>query len=66
MVKSDLGIGFVPDDFPAGAEGVLVIETEKPLPEREIRVVKRKDQALSIAAKNLSGLCASVKESFFQ
>ena len=52
--------------FQAGAEGVLVIETEKPLPEREIRVVKRKEQALSIAAKNLSGLCASVKESFFQ
>lgn len=56
MVKADLGIGFVPEDFLKGVEGVLVIETEKPLPEREIRVVKRKEQALSIAAKELERL----------
>ena len=60
MVKADLGIGFVPEDFLKGVEGVLVIETEKPLPEREIRVVKRKEQALSIAAKELERLMCSV------
>ena len=60
MVKADLGIGFVPEDFLTGVEGVLVIETEKPLPEREIRVVKRREQALSIAAKELERLMCTV------
>ena len=66
MVKADLGIGFVPEDFLASVEGVPVIETEKPLPEREIRVVKRKNRHSASPLKNLSGLFASVKESFFQ
>lgn len=56
MVKMDLGVGFVPEEFLAGAEGVSVIETEKPLPGREIRIVKRHEQALSIAAKELERL----------
>lgn len=60
MVKANLGIGFVPEDFLTGVEGVLVIETEKPLPEREIRVVKRREQALSIAAKELERLMCTV------
>lgn len=60
MVKADLGIGFVPEDFLTGVEGVLVIETEKPLPEREIRVVKRREQALSIAAKELERLMCTI------
>ena len=33
-----------------------VIETENPLPEREIRIVKRHEQTLSIAAKELERL----------
>ena len=53
MVRADLGVGFVPQEFLAGAQDVSVIETEKPLPEREIRIVKRKGQPLSIAAKEL-------------
>ncbi len=65
MVKADLGIGFVPEDFPAGVEGVPVIETEKPLPEREIRVVKRKKQALSIAAKEPERLICVGQREFF-
>ncbi len=56
MVKADLGIGFVPKEFLAGAEGVSIIETEKPLPEREIRIVKRHEQTLGIAAKELERL----------
>lgn len=56
MVKMDLGVGFVPEEFLAGAEGFSVIETEKPLPGREIRIVKRHEQALSIAAKELERL----------
>ena len=51
MVKADIGIGFVPKEFLIGVDGVSVIETEKPLPEREIRIVKRREQTLSLAAK---------------
>lgn len=53
LVKADLGVGFVPEEFLRGETGVSVISTEKPLPEREIRVIKRREQALSIAAKEL-------------
>lgn len=53
LVKADLGVGFVPEVFLRGETGVSVIATEKPLPEREIRVIKRREQALSIAAKEL-------------
>ena len=56
MVKADLGIGFIPREFLPGVEGVFVIETEKPLPYREIRIVKRHEQTLSIAAKELERL----------
>ena len=56
MVKADLGIGFVPEEFLEGVEGVSVIETENPLPEREIRVVKRREQPLGIAAKEMQRL----------
>lgn len=56
MIKADLGIGFVPEEFLVGVNGVSVIETEKPLPEREIHIVKRHEQTLSIAAKELERL----------
>lgn len=56
MVKADLGIGFIPREFLQGVDGVFVIETEKSLPEREIRIVKRHEQTLSIAAKELERL----------
>lgn len=56
MVKAGLGIGFVPREFLTGVSGVSIIETEKPLPEREIRIVKRHEQTPSIAAKELERL----------
>ena len=59
MVRAGLGIGFVPEEFVENAPDVTVIKTEKPLPEREIRVVKRRDQPLSIAAKELERLIIS-------
>lgn len=62
MVKADLGIGFVPREFLSGVEGVSVIETEKPLPEREIRIVKRHEQTLSVAAKELERLILKQQE----
>ena len=56
MIKADLGIGFVPEEFLEGIEGISVVETEKPLPEREIRIVKRREQSLGIAAKEMERL----------
>lgn len=56
MVKANLGVGFVPEAFLQGVEGVTVIEMEEPLPEREIRIVKRRDRAQSLAAKALERL----------
>lgn len=53
MVKADLGIGFVPEDFLAGERGVYTIATDKPLPEREIKIVKRKGCTLGVAAAEL-------------
>lgn len=61
MVKADLGIGFVPEEFLEGIEGVSVIETENPLPEREIRLVKRCEQPLGIAAKEMEKLILGYK-----
>lgn len=61
MIKTDLGIGFVPEEFLKGIEGVSVIETEKPLPEREIRIVKRREQPLGIAAKEMERLIIEYK-----
>ncbi len=61
MVKANLGIGFVPEEFLRGVGGVAVIETEEPLPEREIRIVKRREQAQSLAAKELEHLVLSAR-----
>lgn len=56
MVRADLGIGFVPQTFLTDISDVSVIKTEDLLPEREIRIVKRREQALSVAAKELEKL----------
>lgn len=56
LVRANLGVGFVPEEFLAGAEGVSVIRTEEALPMREIRIVKRREQAVSLAAKALTRL----------
>lgn len=56
LVRADLGVGFVPREFLAGDSGLTVIRTQTPLPEREIRIVKRRDQALSVAARELERL----------
>lgn len=63
MVKADLGIGFVPEEFLKGVDGVSIIQTEKPLPEREIRLLKRREQPLGIAAKELEKLILKQQES---
>lgn len=56
MVRSDLGIGFVPEHTAieeACAGGVHILRLQQPLPERSICLLKRKDLPLSIAAREL-------------
>lgn len=58
LVESNLGVGFVPQAFLNDASAVVFPKIN--LPEREIKLVKRKDVPLSLAAKTLSGaLCGS-------
>lgn len=56
MVKSDLGIGFVPTDFlemDSQADHLFVLHMEPPIPAREIVLLKREHVILSAAAREL-------------
>ena len=55
MVRSDLGIGFVPSDFlkKEDMDNVVVLTLEKEVPERKIYILKRKDVSQSVAAYEL-------------
>ena len=55
LVKSDLGIGFVPMEFLTreNLEDLILLKMEPPLPARNICLLKRKGDALSIAASEL-------------
>lgn len=55
MVRSDLGIGFVPFDFlrKEDMDKLAIINMEQEIPERNICILKRKDISLSIAACEL-------------
>ncbi len=58
MIKSDLGIGFVPTDFleNENMEHLMILNMKTPIPERNICILKRKDISLSIAASELENL----------
>ncbi len=56
MVEAGLGIGFVPEEFLKNHSDVFKIKLREEIPEREIVLVKRKDQQLSTAAKELERL----------
>lgn len=56
MVRSDLGIGFVPLDYleqNGGKEKLLLLKSEKEIPQRQICLLKRRHQPLGIAAGKL-------------
>lgn len=55
MVKSDLGIGFVPVDFlkKETMENLVLLTMEPPIPPRNICILKRKGLSLSICAAEL-------------
>ena len=53
MVAADLGIGFVPEEFLREGDGICRIKLEEKIPKRSIVIIKRKEQPLSVAAKEL-------------
>ncbi len=53
MVEADLGIGFVPDEFLKDGDGICRINLKEQIPKRNIVIIKRKEQPLSVAAKEL-------------
>lgn len=65
MVKSNLGIGFIPQAFLTEAveNTVLPIQLTVPLPDRSICCLKRTDRPLSIAARELEHMIRNAKNS---
>lgn len=53
MVAADLGVGFVPEEFLREGDGICRIKLEEKIPKRSIVIIKRKEQPLSVAAKEL-------------
>ena len=51
--QADLGVGFVPEEFVNPSDNVRIIDLEEEIPERSICLIKRKEQPLSVAAKEL-------------
>ncbi|MBP3869675.1 MAG: LysR family transcriptional regulator [Faecalicoccus sp.] len=63
MVKSDLGIGFVPTDFlnKEDMDNLVILDLEKELPKRNICILKRKNTSLSLAAYELEKMIKQKK-----
>lgn len=63
MVKNNLGIGFVPQEFLADedADNVISLQLKEQIPTRSICLIKRTDQTLSIAAKELERMVLKQK-----
>ncbi len=55
MVKNNLGIGFVPEDYllEEDSGSIIRLDLKEEIPSRYVCYVKRTDQSLSIAAKEL-------------
>lgn len=58
MIKSDLGIGFVPADFleEENMDNLQILPMKPPVPSRNVCILKRKETSLSIAASELERL----------
>lgn len=62
MVEADLGVGFVPEEFLSDNTGVRVIDLKETIPKRSIVLIKRKEQPLSVAAKELERMILEIAE----
>ena len=62
MVEADLGIGFVPEEFLEKWSNVCRIDLEEKIPERNVVVIKRKGQPLSVAANELEKMILAAEK----
>lgn len=62
MVKADLGVGFLPEDMITGEEGIRKIPLEEEISERFVCLVKRREQPLSVAAREMVRMIAENAE----
>ena len=62
MVEADLGIGFVPEEFLQEKSSACIIDLKEKIPERNVVLIKRKDQSLSMASKELERMILERKE----
>ena len=62
MVEADLGIGFVPEEFLQEKSSACIIDLKEKIPERNVVLIKRKDQSLSMASKELERMILEQKE----
>lgn len=62
MVRAGLGIGFVSEEFISGYDDVAVIDLKETIPKRDICLITRKDQTLSVAAKTLEKMILAEKK----
>lgn len=65
MVEADLGIGFVPEELLKDGDGICRIRLKEPIPKRNIVIIKRREQPLSVAAKELERMIREYGESVF-
>lgn len=61
MVEADLGIGFVPNEFLTPESRVCRIDLKAQIPERQVVLIKRKGQPLSVAARKLEHMILAEK-----
>ena len=54
-------MGFVPREFLREGDNVCVIDLKEKIPERNIVMIKRKDQPLSMAAQKLEEMAVADK-----
>lgn len=59
MVKSGLGIGFVPEYFIRGESDVCILQTQPAAPDRTICLIRPADRALPVAAKEFARMIAA-------
>lgn len=62
MVESDLGIGFVPEEFLKESSNICTIDLKEKIPERSVVLIKRKAQSLSMASKELERMILEQKK----
>lgn len=62
MVRSDLGIGFVPKQMVPNEPDIHEIQLKESLPPRDICLLRQKNHSLSIAARKLEELILSTQE----